>query len=462
MDQRSERNHAKTISNFTELMAGCPAAPPEVFLIVRHGDQVSLIDVSEPGERTVGRASGADIVLDDPRVSRLHAKLGRTGGTLVLEDLGSLNGTMHNGHPLRGCATTLAVGDVVVLGYHQLIVGARSPSAAVPCLAGPATGPRVDAVAAPDDAADPVVADPEMGRILARLRKVARMPTTVLLVGETGTGKDVLAHRLHAESARRALDFVRINCAGIPDALVESELFGYERGAFTGAERRKAGYFEAAAGGTVFLDEVGELSPIAQGKLLHVLENRTIVRLGGTQSQPVDVRIVCATHRDLQAMVAEGRFREDLYFRISPFVIRIPPLRDRPAEIPLLANVFLGRLAVQVDCRPPPIAPEAIAMLRAYRWPGNVRELRNAVEYAFAMMDDPPLRCEHFASEIVGDSARGAPPRSHPARMAVIERNAIEEALAAESGNQTRAAARLGMPRRTLVYKLGQYRRERW
>jgi two-component system response regulator AtoC len=189
-----------------------------------------------------------------------------------------------------------------------------------------------------------------------------------------------------------------------------------------------------------------------------------VTRLGGTTPMSIDVRVVCATHRDLQALVGEERFRADLYFRISPFIVRVPPLRERPVEVPLLANVFVRQLGEQIGSPPPTIAPDAVAMLMGYRWPGNVRELRNAVEHAFVMAEGATLRREHFTSQIRDLSMpAGAVPHAEPIRrrLGEVERERIEQALAAEDGNQTRAAARLGMPRRTLVYKLTQYRRNR-
>jgi transcriptional regulator with PAS, ATPase and Fis domain len=289
------------------------------------------------------------------------------------------------------------------------------------------------------------------------------MPTTVLILGEAGSGKDVLAQRVHVWSTRALQPFVRINCAGIPESLLESELFGYERGAFTGADRRKVGYFETANGGTIFLDEIGELSEGAQVRLLHVLENRTVTRLGGTTPNPIDVRVVCATHRDLQTLVAEERFRADLYYRISPFVLHVPPLRQRLTEMELLANVFVRQLAAQVGSPQPMIAPDAIALLMRYDWPGNVRELRNAVEHAFVMAEGASIRKEHFAPQFRGTGAANRQAStSGPIRqrLMAVELQTINEALAAEGGNQTRAAQRLGIPRRTLVYKLAQYRRK--
>jgi DNA-binding NtrC family response regulator len=419
-------------------------ATPERFLVVRKNDEVTLLDLPQTGQWIVGRAEDADVSIDDKRVSFRHARLTIAANVLYVEDLGSHNGTRLNGQILGSARALAGIGDVLEIGCAQIVVAARAKRAE-------RIAPSTD-----DDPCDVVLADAEMARVYGSARKVAQMTTTVLILGETGSGKDVLAERIHAWSSRAEKPFVRINCAGIPDALLESELFGYERGAFTGADRRRLGYFEAATEGTIFLDEIGELSPSAQVKLLHVLEKRTVTRLGGTTSLPIDVRIVCATHRDLQALVNDGRFRADLYFRISPFVVRIPPLRERKTEIPLLADTFVRQFASEMHLPLPPIAPDAIEMLRARDWPGNVRELRNAVEHAFAMAQGSPIEIAHFSEELRAPLS----PKRSPRRLVKIERDAIEEALTAEGGNQTRAAARLGMPRRTLVYKLAQYRRE--
>jgi two-component system response regulator AtoC len=428
------------------------AAEPQTFLIVRQSERVAFLDLSDPGEWVVGRAPDVDVVVEDHQVSRRHAKLYLSSGVLAIEDLGSRNGTIVNGRALVRDTARIGTGDVVEVGKCQLVVATRTGSVAV----------APSSFTQDPELVDIVVADAAMARLYESIRKVARMPTTVLILGETGSGKDVLAQRLHAWSPRSAKSFVRINCAGIPESLLESELFGHERGAFTGADRRKSGYFEAANGWTIFLDEIGELSESAQVKLLHVLENRTVTRLGGTTPIPIDVRVVCATHRDLQALVAKERFRPDLFYRISPFMVRVPPLRQRPAEIELLATVFVRQLAGQIGSPPPTLAPDAVAMLTAYGWPGNVRELRNAVEHAFVMAEGATLRKEHFAPEIRG-LAPPARPASSPSirqRVSDAERKTIEDAIAAEGGNQTRAAARLGMPRRTLVHKLTKYRRE--
>jgi DNA-binding NtrC family response regulator len=295
-----------------------------------------------------------------------------------------------------------------------------------------------------------------MVRVFELVRKVAAAPTTVLILGETGVGKEVVAEQIHRQSARAKGPFVRLNCGSLPETLLESELFGHEKGAFTGAEQRKIGYLEAADGGTLFLDEIGELASTMQAKLLRVIENRRVMRVGGREEIAVDVRIVAATNRDLAAEVKAGRFREDLYFRIAPFVIEVPPLRERPAEVGLLAELFARQFAPRLGVTTPVIHADAAAALRRHRWPGNVRELRNAIERAIVLADGGDIELEDLPPEV---RRADAPPATGAIRdqLADLEQRRIEEALAAEGGNQTRAAKRLGLSRRALIYKLEKY-----
>jgi transcriptional regulator with GAF, ATPase, and Fis domain len=291
---------------------------------------------------------------------------------------------------------------------------------------------------------------------------------TVLVLGETGAGKELVAEALHRKSQRKDRQLVKLNCASLPETLLESELFGYEKGAFTGADKRKIGYFEAAAGGTLFLDEIGEMPLSLQAKLLRALERRVITRVGGTAEVPVDVRVVAATNRDLDKEVARGRFREDLFFRVSAFTLMVPPLRDRPGEIPLLSEHFVRRFAKELGQAPPTLAPAALDVLVRYTWPGNVRELRNAIERAVVLQSGGVIGPEHLP-----ERAREAAQRAPAARVgtlvpvgdgvdmreqiAEVERAAIVAALEACGGNQTRAAERLGLSRRALIYKLEKY-----
>ncbi len=426
---------------------------PRSFLVVRQGDDAHIVDLHAGHELVIGRAPDAGVRVDDRQVSRAHARIRCEEATVIVRDLGSRNGTLVNGRVLANAEQTLAPGDAVVVGGCTMVLATLSGDHA-------AASP-VPATTSDDEL---VVADPEMGALYENARKVARTSTSVLLLGETGVGKDVLAKRIHAWSPRADKPFIRVNCAALPETLLESELFGHERGAFTGADRRKIGYFEATLGGSLFIDEIGELPLPAQVKLLNVIETRTVTRVGGTQPIPIDVRLLSATNRDLQAEIAAGRFRSDLYYRISPFSLKIPPLRARPAQIALLANLFAKTLSGELGARPPSLGQDVLDMLLRYPWPGNVRELRNAIEHALVMADGAPLRPTHFSDGIRGlvvvAPAPVAPSASMRERIADVERQRIEEALAAEGGNQTRAAERLGMPRRTLVYKLSRYRKD--
>jgi transcriptional regulator with PAS, ATPase and Fis domain len=304
-----------------------------------------------------------------------------------------------------------------------------------------------------------VVADAAMVRLFELVRRLAPAPTTVLIQGETGVGKEVVAEQLHAMSPRHAGSFVRLNCGSLPETLLESELFGHEKGAFTGADRKKTGYLDAADGGTLLLDEIGEMQLSVQAKLLRVLESHRFMRVGGREEIAVDVRILAATNRDLQAEVQAGRFRQDLFFRLAAFTVDVPPLRDRPSEIALLAELFLRRFAERMNRAAPQLAPEAAAALRRHRWPGNVRELRNAMERALVLVEGPLLRPSHLPEvlrvELPSHSAgSGAAIKD---QVADLELRAIEAALATEKGNQTRAARRLGISRRALIYKIEKY-----
>jgi transcriptional regulator with GAF, ATPase, and Fis domain len=285
---------------------------------------------------------------------------------------------------------------------------------------------------------------------------------TVLILGETGVGKELVTEAIHAKSARRDEPLVKLNCAALPESLLESELFGYERGAFTGADKRKIGFFEAAAGGTLFLDEIGDMPLALQAKLLRVLERKVITRVGGTVEVPTDARVIAATHRDLEVDVREGRFRQDLMYRIGGFTIAVPPLRDRPTEILPLAEHF-ARIAAAEQGRPAPsFGAETRDAMLAYSWPGNVRELRNAVERAVVLCSDEiqladlPERLRD-AGNRVRPIAYATSPNDVRGQLAEVERAAIVAALDAEGQNQTRAARKLGLSRRALIYKMEKY-----
>ncbi|WP_438038479.1 sigma-54-dependent transcriptional regulator [Sorangium sp. So ce128] len=296
---------------------------------------------------------------------------------------------------------------------------------------------------------------PAMQKVYRMARQVAGARATVLITGESGTGKGELARAIHAKGSRAKGPFVTLHCAALAESLLESELFGHERGAFTGADKRRIGRFEQAHGGTLFLDEVGEIAPSTQVKLLRVLQERTFERVGGNDAVTIDVRLVAATNRDLAAAVQEGHFREDLYYRLNVVHIDMPPLRIRDTDVLLLANHFLRRFAAENHRKIEGFTDEARAKLIAHRWPGNVRELENAIERAVVLCDDARIDAEHLPID-AAPVAKGAL-RIPGATMAEIERYAILSTLEATNGSTTRAAELLDISIRTIQYRLHEY-----
>ena len=287
--------------------------------------------------------------------------------------------------------------------------------------------------------------------VLKRAMRVAATETTVCLQGESGTGKEVVARYIHALSPRRHGPFVAINCAALPDQLLESELFGFERGAFTGAQQAKPGQVELAGGGVLFLDEVTEMTAAAQAKVLRVLQEREFMRLGGTRPIRADVRVIATTNRDLRDAVARGQFRTDLYYRIDVFPIRVPPLRERRDDIPLLADSFLREFAHPPETRPAALRPDALDALRTYDWPGNVRELRNVLERATIVCEQGMIRADDL-------SLWPAVPQSVDSTdLDVIERQAIERVMRDVNGNKTKASRQLGISRTQLYMRLRKH-----
>jgi DNA-binding NtrC family response regulator len=298
--------------------------------------------------------------------------------------------------------------------------------------------------------APPIVGrHPRMRAALRLLERVAPTASTVLLLGESGTGKELFARALHALSPRRSGPFVAVNCAAIPEALLENELFGHEKGAFTGADRRQPGRFELAQGGTLLLDEIGELPPAVQGKVLRVLEERTFERVGSGRTQQADVRLVAATNRDLQAMVAAGGFRSDLYFRLAVFPIELPALAERPSDVPLLARHLLAGIARRHHREPPRLTPEAADLLASQPWPGNVRELGNVLERAVILAEGDSLGS--------GEIAALLSPAVSPSPAGDDEREQVRQALIEADGDKRRAAGILGWSYRTLLRKVREY-----
>jgi len=291
---------------------------------------------------------------------------------------------------------------------------------------------------------------PEMTRVLEAIQTVGPTEATVLITGESGTGKELCARAIHAASNRRFNPLVVIHCGALTESLLESELFGHEKGAFTGAQYRKKGSFEVAEGGTVFLDEIGDISLKTQTDLLRVLQEREITRVGSTQPIHVDFRCIAATNKDLESLIQEGKFRPDLYYRLHVFPIRLPPLRERRSDIPVLVDVFVRKFSASMNKRITRVSPAAMEQLTGYDWPGNVRELENAVERAMVVAQEPELREQDFSLKI-------AAPFEAPRTLEDAERTHILSVLEQCNGNQTQAAGVLDIDRVTLHNKLKKY-----
>jgi two-component system response regulator AtoC len=437
---------------------------------------VSRHPLPAQGTISIGRSEENDIRIEDSSVSRRHAIL-HLGLPLRIEDLRSANGTRLRREQGAGSTTKIldaqlehgnpvefSIGDAISLGSALLVVRWREP---------------LVRAGADEEQGEPIVRDAAMQRLYALAERVAGAPISVLLLGETGAGKEVLAEHIHRRSPRAAGPLLRLNCAALSESLLESELFGHEKGAFTGALRAKPGLLETADKGTVFLDEIGELPPSIQVKLLRVLEDRKVMRVGALSPRVIDVRFISATNRDLAADVSRGAFREDLFFRLNGIALTIPPLRARVAEIEPLSCVFMARAASSLGRRPPALAPEVRAALTAHRWPGNVRELRNVIERAVVLCSGETLLPEHLlldagaaqmkaaavtadAPAVVAEGRAGREPSAPDAgdlrsELNDIERRRIVDALEQCAGNQTQAAALLKMPRRTFVARLTAY-----
>jgi transcriptional regulator with PAS, ATPase and Fis domain len=350
-----------------ELADGAHGSSRRAFLVVHEGQNGTVMELADGQEVTFGRSSSTTVIVDDPRVSRHHARIYRKGPILMVEDLASRNGTKVNGASLRAARRIVVSGDTVRVGSCEVIVGSSIR--------------EVDH--AEDASIGVAVADAKMRDVFALAKQLASGDTPVLIQGEAGSGKKVVAQQVHRWSGRAARPFVRIDCAGLPDMILERALFGTE-GSGDAAGPRVVGHLEAASGGTLLLDGVGELSTAAQAKLLSALETRRIVRLGGKAEIPIDVRVLGATDRDLPAEVAAKRFREDLYYAISAFTLRVPPLRERHAEIDLFAQLFLARFAERRGVPVPALEADAAMQLLRYEWPDNVRELSAAMRDAVA------------------------------------------------------------------------------
>ncbi|RLB56761.1 MAG: hypothetical protein DRJ42_02485 [Deltaproteobacteria bacterium] len=402
------------------------------------GPDVGLRHAAESETLSVGTAEGNDLVLTDPTVSRFHVELATSGEGIRVEDHGSTNGTLFEGARIH--QGVLPAGATLTLGNTVLRLDG---------------GGRVTIeLHDEDELAGLYGRTPIMRRLMAQIERAAAADSAILVVGESGTGKELVARALHDRGRRRDAPFVTVDCGSLSPGLVASELFGHEKGAFTGAATQHAGAFERANGGTLFLDEVGELPNALQATLLGALERRRFRRVGGREEIAVDVRVVGATHRDLRAEVNAGTFRLDLYYRLAVVVLRIPPLRERREDIPILVEHFLREAGALEDVSKV-VPPDAMEALAAHAWPGNVRELRNVVEATLVMGEAPPLGDAPTGPDGTMDVVEAALGHGYKeARGAVLddfERRYCDALLSRAGGNVSRAARDARMDRTYLI-----------
>ena len=397
-------------------------------------------------EIRIGSMDDNDIVLSDDTVSRYHCRIIQDDTSYILADNTSTNGTFINKVRVRDAF--LRPGCIVSVGQSQLRFNAREEEVQIV----PSRADRCGGL---------IGGNAKMREIYSIIEKIAPTATTVVIDGETGTGKEVVAQAIHSLSPRSRNELVVFDCGAVPPNLIESELFGHEKGSFTGAVMSREGLFEMADGGTLFLDELGELPLDLQPKLLRALEQREVRRVGGAKSQKVDVRIIAATNRKLEAMVAAGEFREDLYFRLCVVEITVPPLRQRLVDLPALCASLLPRAARRCGRAAKPIAVGAMERMAAYAWPGNVRELENVLERALVLGDgieitaaDLELADRPAPPEVLEPRDASVP---HGEVMEDIERRRLTNALRDAAGNQSTAARALGMPRTTFINKLRRH-----
>jgi two-component system response regulator AtoC len=449
-----------------------------LWLTIVEQNESRMMPMPESGVLRIGRAEECDIVLGSPSVSRNHAMLSVQNRSVTVRDEGSANGTRIGGQRINpDCDELVPPGVAILIGGASLVIHQLGDDSRVDwsgrngeasrreiIMAGEhmralRSGAPMQASAASQRGI--VVESLAMQKLFELVDRVAPGTIAVLLVGETGVGKEVVAEAIHARSPRRERPYLRLNCSAFAENLLESELFGHEAGAFSGARAAKPGLFETANGGTVLLDEIGEMPLTIQAKLLRVIETREVIPLGGTRVRRLDVRFLSATNRDLREQIRKGLFREDLYFRLSGVTLEVPPLRARIQEIAPLARLFAKEAAAALGRgAPPALSTEAVRFLEEQPWPGNVRELRNCVERAVLLATSDSLSAE----DVDPGYDRTLPRKTQKTMELVLprggsasesgEREQIQDALAACGGNQTRAAALLGIARRTLVKKL--------
>ena len=452
----TERGDTERASHPAELRARRANA----VLVIACEGRLSTHSLPQEGKVALGRGADAEIRVEHSQVSKLHALLKVEPGRITIEDLVSTNGTWVGERAVTpGEPAVVGPGDLVRLGRSACCwLEERTGESALPARPTPA-------------GAEPVVVVSEAMRALhATIERIAPGDINVLVCGETGVGKAVVARAIHERSRRAQGPFLTLDCAGLSESLLESELFGHERGAFTGAIASKPGLLECAQGGTIFLDEVGELPPACQAKLLRPLEEHLVQRVGSVKPLPIDVRFVAATHRDLAQDVAAGRFRRDLFFRLDGFTLTVPPLRQRREEVVPLARAWAAHFAAQQGRPEPSLTPAAVAHLEGHGWPGNVRELRSTVERAVLLCGRAPIEPAHLQLRAIPDAPAPAPESGRPAGPEpdtdmitlrgggeLSEQLRILRALQACGGNQRRAAEMLGISRNTLMRKLDLY-----
>ncbi len=433
MTRRGEAGGVLTSSHTGSTGAGAPGRDRLVFVWDGGATSVAL----EPGRAIhVGRSRSATVQIEHASLSREHATFTFDGAQLFVVDRDSRNGTHVGGARIESrSAAPVEPGGQVLLG--DVLVAYQAASGR-PC---PARAAWTD--------------------VERCLPLVARGTISILVLGETGVGKEVMATTIHRLSPRASGPFVGIHCAALPESLVEAELFGYERGAFTGAVTTKAGLLESAHGGTAFLDEITEVPLSTQAKLLRVVETKSVTRLGALRPREIDVRFVAAANKDIDALLAAGNFRDDLYYRLAGFTLHVPALRARVGEIGRLASEFACEASRSLGRAPPRITREALGCLERYPWPGNVRELKNAIECAVLLCPGESIGPEHLPARVM-KRAQAAPTGTRAAgslheEVQELERARILEALERTGGNQSRAARELGISRRLLLERLDAY-----
>ena len=427
--------------------------PPGTCISIFHPSCMKVLPIPLGTSKIIGRDASAEVAIPDPKLSRKHVQFTKTGEDLLVNDLGSTNGTFINGLRIYS-PTRVFHGDEIRAGSCIINVIEVLPVSEETKKEGKKTQ-------IPDDLQEEVIIkDPCMVKIFESASLIASSYSSVIIMGETGVGKEVIAKHIHKSSPYRAGPFVPINCSAIPENIAESEFFGHEKGAFTGASERRIGLLESAEGGTVFLDEFTDMPLSIQAKLLRFLDDHKIRRMGGSKEINLNVRIICATNKNIENEVQKGNFRKDLYFRLSQFTIYIPPLRVRPLETVALSEYFIRRMAIRSRKNTPRLSEDAVNFLTSYSWPGNIRQLRNVVERAVVFCDEDKITevlLMSILNEEYPDRSSIAEPAGINEKVQDFEMKTIIEALKECGGNQSKAARKLGITRRTLIYRMKKY-----